>query len=245
MRSPGSIYVACRYRRASRLVVLWQQFKRVDMARPDDSEVAAVERGDPSHAMAFGDGDHGCVRPAEPQVSVDADQVLDTLPVGDAEVCYFQLAVDDGRVQAGFRLGAELPVDQVGGLGDDHGCGDQRTLVALQQFPASRVVPVGTIGRRDQRAGVHDQHLVAPKSLGQHFIGLCRAAPGGRSAHSSEGQPTPRHSGQLSRQQIRCKLLRGLAAAGRLSRQRLSDGAIQMKRDCHESSVTVHVRKPG
>jgi hypothetical protein len=50
MRSPGSIYVACRYRRASRLVVLWQQFKRVDMARPDDSEVAAVERGDPSHA---------------------------------------------------------------------------------------------------------------------------------------------------------------------------------------------------
>ncbi len=113
MRSPGSIYVACRYRRASWLVVLWQQFKRVDMARPDDSEVAAVERGDPSHAMAFGDGDHGCVRPAEPQVSVDADQVLDTLPVGDAEVCYFQLAVDDGRVQAGFRLGAELPVDQV------------------------------------------------------------------------------------------------------------------------------------
>ena len=31
---------------------------------------------------------------------------------------------------------------------------------------ASRVVPVGTIGRRDQRAGVHDQHLIAPEPLG-------------------------------------------------------------------------------
>jgi hypothetical protein len=28
------------------------------------------------------------------------------------------------------------------------------------------VVPVGTIGRRDQRAGIHDQHLIAPEPLG-------------------------------------------------------------------------------
>ena len=53
---------------------------------------------------------------------------------------------------------------------------DQRTLIALQQRPADRVVPVGTIGRGDQRAGVYHQHLIAPEPLGQHFIGLCRAA---------------------------------------------------------------------
>jgi hypothetical protein len=29
-----------------------------------------------------------------------------------------------------------------------------------------RGVPVGTIGRRDQRAGIHDQHLIAPEPLG-------------------------------------------------------------------------------
>lgn len=83
------------------------------MTWPDDSEVAAVERGDPEGAAALGESDHGCVRSAEPQVSVGADQVLDTLPVGDAEVCHFQLALDDGRVQAGFCFRAELPVDQV------------------------------------------------------------------------------------------------------------------------------------
>jgi hypothetical protein len=98
---------------------------------PDDGEVAAIERGDPDRALPFGDRDHGCVRPAQPQVSVSADQVLDALPVGDAEVCYFQLAVDDRRVQAGFRLGAKLPVDQVGGLCDDHGRGNQGTFIAL------------------------------------------------------------------------------------------------------------------
>jgi hypothetical protein len=54
--------------------------------------------------MAFGDGDHGCVRPAEPQVSIDADQVLNTLPVGDAEVSYFQLAVE----MDAYRLASAL-----------------------------------------------------------------------------------------------------------------------------------------
>jgi hypothetical protein len=81
---------------------------------------------------------------------------LDALPVGDGKVGHFQLALDDGRVEASLRFGAKLPVDQISRLCDDHGRGDQRTLVALQQRPASRVVPVGAIGRRDQRAGIHD-----------------------------------------------------------------------------------------
>jgi len=32
--------------------------------------------------MPLGQGDHGRIRPAEPQVSAGADQVLDALPVG-------------------------------------------------------------------------------------------------------------------------------------------------------------------
>src|ERR1017187_7432564 len=82
--------------------------------------------------MPLGQGDHGRIRPAEPQVSVGADQVLDALPVGYAEIGHLQLAIDDGRVQAGFRLRAKLPVDQVGGRR-----GDQGTLVALQQLSAA------------------------------------------------------------------------------------------------------------
>jgi hypothetical protein len=68
-------------------VVLWQQLKRVSVTWPDDREMAAIERGDPNRALPFGEGDHGCVRPAQPQVRVSADQVLDALPVSDTEVC--------------------------------------------------------------------------------------------------------------------------------------------------------------
>jgi hypothetical protein len=80
--------------------VLWQQFERVSVTWPDDSEVAAVERGDPYRALSFGERDHGYVRSAQPQVSVSADKVLDALPVCGGGVGHFQLALDDGRVEA-------------------------------------------------------------------------------------------------------------------------------------------------
>jgi hypothetical protein len=77
---------------------------------PDDREVASVERGDPDRAVPLGQGDHGCVRPAEPQVGIGTDEILDSLPVGRAEVSYFQLALDDSGIQGGFCLRAKLPV---------------------------------------------------------------------------------------------------------------------------------------
>ncbi len=92
--------------------MLWQQLERLSMTWPYNGEVAPVECGDPDRAMPLGQGDHGRIRPAEPQVSVGADQVLDALPVGYAEIGHLQLAIDDGRVQAGFRLRVKLPVDQ-------------------------------------------------------------------------------------------------------------------------------------
>jgi hypothetical protein len=104
--------------------VLWQQFERVSVKWADDGEVAAIERGDSERALSFGECDYGCVRPTQPQVSVSVDQVLDALPIRDGEVGHFQLALDDGRLEASFRLGAKLPVDQIGSLCDDHGRGD-------------------------------------------------------------------------------------------------------------------------
>ena len=216
----------CRQRSSGTAAVLRQQLERLSMTWPYNGEMAPVEGGDPDHAMPLGQGDHGRIRPAEPQVSVGADQILDALPVGYAEIGYLQLAIDDGRVQACFRLRAKLPVDQVGGFRDDHGRGDQGALVALQQLPAGRVVLIGAIGRRDQRASIDDQHLIASEALGQHLISRGRAAPGSRSTHRGEGQPTARRAGQLRRQEIRRQLICSLAAAGCLSGQRLSDSAI-------------------
>lgn len=62
----------CWQRSPGRFAALWQQFKRFGVTRPDDSEVTAVERGDPKRAAALGKSDHGCVRPAEP---VDVSQL--------------------------------------------------------------------------------------------------------------------------------------------------------------------------
>jgi hypothetical protein len=217
--------------------MLWQQLERLSMTWPHNGEVAPAERSDPGRAMPLGQGDNGRIRPAEPQVSVGADQVLDALPVGCAETGHLQLAIDDGRVQAGFRLRAKLPVDQVGGLRDHHGRGDQGTLVALQQLPAGLVVLIGAIGRRDQRAGIDDQHLIAPEPLGQHLISLSCAAPGSRSTHRGEGQPATWRLGQLRRQESRRQLIRGLATTGCLGGQRLRDGVIQVQRHCHDFSV--------
>ncbi len=78
--------------------MLRQQFECVSVTWPDDGEVAAVKRSDPGSATPLGQGDHGRIRPAEPEVSVGADQILDALPVGDVKIRHFHLAFDDGRV---------------------------------------------------------------------------------------------------------------------------------------------------
>ena len=70
---------------------LRQQLERVTVTGANDGEVAAVERGDPDCALPFGERDHGCVCPAQPQVGIGADQILVALPVGDGELGDFQL----------------------------------------------------------------------------------------------------------------------------------------------------------
>lgn len=217
--------------------MLWQQLERVSVAWPDYGEVAAVKRCDPDRAVPLGQGDHGRVRPAEPQVSVGANQILDALPVGDDKTGYFQLTLDDGRVQGRFCLCAKLAVDQVSSFRDDHGCSDQGAFIALQQLPAGNMVLIGTISRRDQRAGIDNQHLIASEPLGQHFIGFGRSAPGSGSAYGSESQPTARCFRQLRHQKGLCQLVRSLATTSCLRSQRLRDGVIQMQRHCHDPSV--------
>ncbi len=102
--APSSASVAGLPRSSGAAAVLRQQLERLSMTWPYNGEVAPVECGDPDRAMPLGQGDDGRIRLAEPQISVGADQVLDTLPVGYAEIGHLQLAIDDGRVQAGFRL---------------------------------------------------------------------------------------------------------------------------------------------
>lgn len=85
-----------------------------------------------------------------------------------------------------LRPSGELTIDKVSGLGDDHGCGDKRTFIILEQLPAGHVVPVGAIGCCEERARIDDEHLVAPEPFGQHLIGLGRAVSGGGLTYGGE-----------------------------------------------------------
>lgn len=72
---------------------------------------------------------------------------------------------------------AELPADQVAGLGDDHRGSDERAGIGFQQLPAGLVVAVVAVRGGQQRAGVDEEHSAAPKTLSEQLISL-RAAPG-------------------------------------------------------------------
>ena len=57
------------------------------------------------------------------------------------------------------------------------------------------VVLVAAVGGGHQRAGVNDQHLVAPEPLGQQLISIGGTAPGRGRANAGERQPPPPRSG--------------------------------------------------
>jgi hypothetical protein len=50
------------------------------------------------------------------------------------------------------------------------------------------------IGCCDDGADIDDEHLVASETLGQHLVGLGRAASGGRLAYGGEAQTAVRCS---------------------------------------------------
>ena len=96
--------------------------------------------------------DQGGVGSAEGKGGVGLDEVADAFPVVATEGLDPEVTIDDGRIERGFGFGAELAIKQVGGLGDDHGGGDERAGVTVV------VATVALISSGDQHAGVDDQH---------------------------------------------------------------------------------------
>ena len=81
---------------------------------------------DPSSPVTLGQGHDGGIGAAQAHVGASGHQVPDPHPVLTAEFCDVQLSTDDRRVQPRLGGGAELTVDQVCGLGDDHRGGHER-----------------------------------------------------------------------------------------------------------------------
>lgn len=87
---------------------LGKERERGDVRGPDDGEVAAVQRGDPLLAVAFGECDEAGVGAAQAQVGVLDDQVVDALPVLAGERFDAQLALGDRLVEGGLDLRSEF-----------------------------------------------------------------------------------------------------------------------------------------
>ena len=113
-------------------------------------------------------------------------------PVGQGQCLDEDFVVDDRGVEGALGSRTQLATDQVGGFGDHHRGGDQWTGLGLEQPAAGTVVRVAAISSGQQRTGIHDQHSVAPKSVGQHRIAV--SSTGGRegSTDGCETQPTDR-----------------------------------------------------
>src|SRR5664279_1310805 len=120
-----------------------------------------VEGGDALFAVPFGQRDEPGVGAAQAQVGVSCDEVANALPVLDGECLDMQLAVEDRLVEQRLDARAEFAVEQVGGLGDDHGGGGQRLRLGGEQLGGRLVVGIGAVGSCNKHAGVDDQHEIS------------------------------------------------------------------------------------
>jgi hypothetical protein len=120
----------------------------------------------------FGHRNQADVSSAQRQRGIVGDQFAHPSPVDVGEVFDAQLAVDDRTVERRLGRRAELPADQVGGLGDDQRSGDKWLGLVLEQCSAGLVCRIVAVGGRQQRTGVDEQHSVPTETLGEQLVGV-------------------------------------------------------------------------
>ncbi len=101
----------------------------------------------------------------------------DPPPVLDQHILHQEAAINDGCVEGSFCERPELMIDQEGSLGDNQRRGDQWARILLQHGAATGMVRVLAISGGEKRAGVDDQHSIAPEALVEELIGFGCAPP--------------------------------------------------------------------
>jgi hypothetical protein len=117
-----------------------EQLECVQVKGPHDAEMATIQGGDLPRSQTLGECDKAGVDATKAEVGVGPHQVGDAFPVGTGERLDAQVAYCDGAVEVGFRLAAELAVNQPARLSNNQGRGDERPRVALEERPATLVV---------------------------------------------------------------------------------------------------------
>jgi len=165
-----------------------EQIERGDVVGAHDGEVTMIECGDRSDRQALRQHHQRCVCSTKSEICVLQDQVGNASPIRVAQDVDTQHALGDRGEQGGFCRRSKLAIQQVGGLGNYQGCGDERPGVCLKQLPTCCVGGVVSVSGRQQRAGVNQQHSVPPEPFSEQFVGLARTTSRPGCTDGSEGQ---------------------------------------------------------
>ena len=112
------------------------KLERIDVARPDHTEVPMVQRRDTTRPEPLSDHDEAGVGFTKSEVGVALDEFGDALVVGCGEHLDQQVAGGDRPAEARLGLGPELALVQVAGLSDDERARDER----LSSRPSRRTL---------------------------------------------------------------------------------------------------------
>ena len=191
-----------------------EQLECGDVLRADHAEVPAAQRGERRDPEAFAEGHQGGIGAAETQVGIRGYQLADADPVTVLDVLHPQGAVGDRGEHRCFGSRRPLTVEQTSGFRDHHGCGHKGAGMLLQDGLACLMVSIAGVSSGNQRAGVDQQHSVAPEALGEQLVGLGGAVGLAGRPDGHEGQMSaPPRRGLLPEAGHRV-ILPGEAAAG-------------------------------
>jgi hypothetical protein len=151
-------------------------FERVDVARPHDGEVTAIQRGEFCDVEPFSDRDDGRIDEPEAEVGVHLDQLDAALVVVDGEIDHVDPSGGDEAKQAGFCGGAEATFDEPGRLGHDGRRDGEIDGVPSEHGATAGVVSGVPVGGGDKDAGF-DQHQTS-KAFGPPGVGGVSAGLG-------------------------------------------------------------------
>ncbi len=90
-------------------VSIWKEAKCGDVGRPDDREVAAVERDDHVRVQALREGDDRGVYSAKRKVTIGFDELGDAGPI--RRFWRYDLGVLQALDESSFYLWTQIPAD--------------------------------------------------------------------------------------------------------------------------------------
>lgn len=148
------------------------EFEGVATGGAHDREVAAVNRRDTRHVVAFGDRDQARIGDPKTKIGVCPHELIDAVPIGLVQRLDLEAAVSDHRNQRQLGNHTQTTGEHVASLCDHQRRRDQRAGVAFQEFTATEMILIVAVSESDKRTGIDEEHYrsVATEAVRQHLV---------------------------------------------------------------------------